>query len=64
MGGGCPTRSDEAAHVYSLDEPGEKDAGPTGGAPRGAALGCTDTELGLVEFRESVGPLLDALPDR
>jgi RNA polymerase sigma-B factor len=50
--------------VSSLDEPFPGDE-PAGENPRYAgALGAQDHDLDLVEDRESLGPLLDALPDR
>jgi RNA polymerase sigma-B factor len=56
-----------AGHTSSLDEPAWDDRGGGGGGDRtrhGAVLGVLEPEFDLVEYRESVSPLLAALPDR
>ncbi len=56
--------ANQRAHTSSLDEqfPGDDAAA---GNPRYAdALSTDDSALEMVEVRESLGPLLDALPDR
>ena len=56
----------DAAHTASLDEPAWHDEGG-GSGDRGrfaAALGQTEPEFDLVEHRESLVPLLAALPER
>jgi RNA polymerase sigma-B factor len=53
-----------AGRCLSLDEPADDDGGSRGRTRFGAALGRTDPELELVEYREALGPLLDQLPDR
>jgi RNA polymerase sigma-B factor len=56
-----------AGHTSSLDEPAGDDSG--GGDSSGrtrfaAALAQTEPEFDLVEYRESLGPLVAALPER
>jgi RNA polymerase sigma-B factor len=56
-----------AGHTSSLDEPAGDDGG--GGDSSGrtrfaAALAQTEPEFDLVEYRESLGPLVAALPER
>jgi RNA polymerase sigma-B factor len=56
-----------AGHTSSLDEPAGDDG--TGGDSSGrtrfaAALAQTEPEFDLVEYRESLGPLVAALPER
>jgi RNA polymerase sigma-B factor len=56
-----------AGHTSSLDEPGRRDEDGSGSKDRtrfAAALGRTEPEFDLVEYRESLGPLLAALPER
>jgi len=56
-----------AGHTSSLDEPARDDGGggDSGNRSRFApALGQTEPEFDLVEHRESLGPLLAALPER
>ena len=54
------------AHTSSLDEP--RDGDGRGGTPDqgrlAGALGQTEPEFDLIEYRESLGPLLAVLPDR
>jgi RNA polymerase sigma-B factor len=50
------------ARCSSLDEPSDEEAGI--GSCSESVLACTDPEPDLIEFRESLGPLLDALSDR
>jgi RNA polymerase sigma-B factor len=57
----------EAGHrtqVSSLDEPFQDDGGGGENPRYAAALAVTDPEAGLVVDRESLAPLLNALPDR
>jgi RNA polymerase sigma-B factor len=54
----------QTAYCSSLDEPARDDAGPDGFLRFGAALGQVEAEFDLVEYREALGPLLAALPDR
>jgi RNA polymerase sigma-B factor len=54
-----------AGRTSSLDEPAFDDDGAGGDRTRfAAALGRTEPEFDLVEYRESVGPLIAALPER
>jgi RNA polymerase sigma-B factor len=55
-------QANDAAYPASLDEPAPDDDRP--GRTRATALGGVDPDLGLVEDRLSVVPLLAALPDR
>ena len=55
-------QANDVAYPASLDEPAPDDDRP--GRTRVAALGDDDPDLGLVEDRLSVVPLLAALPDR
>ena len=55
-------QANDAAYPASLDEPAPDDDRP--GRTRATALGDVDPDLGLVEDRLSVVPLLAALPDR
>jgi RNA polymerase sigma-B factor len=52
------------AHTVSLDAPAYGDEGSGDGTQFGAALGYLEPEFDLVEHRESLGPLLAALPER
>jgi RNA polymerase sigma-B factor len=54
----------KTVYCSSLDEPARGDAGPEGYHQFGAALGQVEAEFDLVEYREALGPLLAALPDR
>ena len=57
----------DAACTASLDEPGWRDGEGSGSGDRGrfaGALGQTEPEFDLVEHRESLAPLLAALPQR
>jgi RNA polymerase sigma-B factor len=54
-----------AAYTSSLDEPRDTDGGGSANQTRlAAALAQAEPEFDLVEFRESLGPLLAALPER
>jgi RNA polymerase sigma-B factor len=54
-----------AAHTLSLDEPAADDEGSPGDRTRfGTVLGRVEPEFDLVEYRESLGPLLAALDER
>ncbi|WP_214367565.1 SigB/SigF/SigG family RNA polymerase sigma factor [Pseudonocardia sp. H11422] len=53
-----------AYHCFSLDEPAGTDPGAGGVTRFGAALGRPDPGVALVENRQALGPLLEALPDR
>jgi RNA polymerase sigma-B factor len=56
-----------AGHTSSLDEPAGDDGGggdSTGRTRFAAALAQTEPEFDLVEYRESLGPLVAALPER
>jgi RNA polymerase sigma-B factor len=54
----------EAAHTASLDAPAWHDEGSGNEGRFVAALGQTEPEFDLVEYREDLAPLLVALPDR
>jgi RNA polymerase sigma-B factor len=56
--------ADSRTRVSSLDEPFPGDDVADGNSRYAGALGVQDHDLDLVEARESLGPLLDALPDR
>jgi len=53
-----------ATHCTSLDEPFPQEHPGEGTTRLDAALGCIDHELSLVDDRQSLAPLLAALPDR
>jgi RNA polymerase sigma-B factor len=53
-----------AGYTSSLDEPGWDDEGTSDRTRFGAALAQTEPEFDLVEYRESLAPLLEALPER
>jgi RNA polymerase sigma-B factor len=53
-----------AAHCSSLDEPGWNDDGSADQARFAAVLGRPEPEFDLIEYRESLVPLLAALPQR
>jgi RNA polymerase sigma-B factor len=54
-----------AGHVGSLDEPASDSSGDSTGRTRfNAALGETEPQFDLVEYRAAVAPLLEALPER
>jgi RNA polymerase sigma-B factor len=53
-----------ATHCTSLDEPFLQEHPGEGTTRLDAALGCIDHELSLVDDRQSLAPLLAALPDR
>nr|WP_239028963.1 SigB/SigF/SigG family RNA polymerase sigma factor [Pseudonocardia acidicola] len=53
-----------AYHCFSLDEPAGTEPGASGVTRFGAALGRPDPGVALVENRQALGPLLEALPDR
>jgi RNA polymerase sigma-B factor len=54
------------AYTSSLDEPRDSDGsgGPADQSRLAAALGRTEPEFDLIEHRETLGPLLVALPER
>jgi RNA polymerase sigma-B factor len=55
----------QTAYMSSLDEPAWTDEGRTGDLTRfGAALGTVEPAFELVEHRDAVTPLLEALPER
>ena len=54
----------QTAYCSSLDEPAWSDTGSRGHLRFGAALAQVEPEFDLVEFRDVLGPLLAALPDR
>jgi RNA polymerase sigma-B factor len=55
----------DAAYTVSLDEPGLHEGGPSADGSRFAsALARPEPEFDLVEYRESLTPLLAALPER
>ena len=53
-----------AARALSLDERARDDAGPTTRLRLEAALGSVEPQFDLVEYRESLGPMLAELPER
>jgi RNA polymerase sigma-B factor len=53
-----------AGHCASLDEPAGDDASSPGPSRFEAVLAQVDPAIELVEFRESLQPLLEALPER
>ncbi len=56
-----------AGHTASLDEPGWSDDGGSGTGDRArfaAALGQSEPEFDLVEHRDGLAPLIEALPER
>ena len=54
----------ELAYTASLDEPASSVDDPGSKSRFGDALGSIEAEFDMVEYRESLGPLLTALPDR
>ena len=55
----------QTGHPSSLDEPAWNTEGHVGDMTRfGPALGRVDSEFELVEYRDAVTPLLEALPER
>jgi RNA polymerase sigma-B factor len=54
----------QVAYPASLDEPAPSDDDPGRKSRFDDALGSIEAEFDLVEFRQTLGPLLTALPDR
>jgi RNA polymerase sigma-B factor len=57
-------QAQHAGHTFSLDEPAREDGGTSDRVRFGAVLARTEPEFDLVEYRESLGPLLTELTAR
>ena len=57
-------QAQHAGHTFSLDEPAREDGGTGDRVRFGTALARTEPEFDLVEYRESLGPLLAELTPR
>jgi RNA polymerase sigma-B factor len=57
-------QAQHAGHTFSLDEPAREDGGTSDRGRFGAVLARTEPEFDLVEYRESLGPLLTELTAR
>lgn len=57
-------QAQHAGHTFSLDEPAREEGGTGDRIRFGTALGRTEPEFDLVEYRESLGPLLAELTAR